>query len=89
MAASGTGAGGAAWVLLTDRSAYAVSGPGGAWRPLSSPPPGTATLAVGPGVAAEALTAAGGNLTVYRLSLAGTWQKAQALTVPIQYGSSA
>jgi hypothetical protein len=88
VAASGTGSGGAAWVLLTDRGAYAVSGPGGAWRPLPSPPPGTATLAVGPGVAAEALAAAGGNLTVYRLSPAGTWQKAQALTVPIQYGSS-
>jgi hypothetical protein len=86
--ASGTGSGGAAWVLLADRSAYAVSGPGGAWRRLPSAPPRTATLAAGPGDAFEALAAAGGHLTVYRLSPAGAWQKAQALTVPIQSGSS-
>ena len=88
VAASGTGSGGAAWVLLADGSGYAVSGPGGAWRRLPTPPPGTAALAAGPGGAAEALAAAGGKLTVYRLSPAGTWQKAQALTVPIQSGSS-
>jgi hypothetical protein len=88
VAASGTGSGGAAWVLLADGSAYAVSGPGGAWRRLPSPPPGTAALAAGPGDALEALAVAGGNLTVYRLSPAGAWGKAQALTVPIQYGSS-
>jgi hypothetical protein len=88
VAASGTGSGGAAWVLLTNGSAYAVSGPGGAWRRLPSPPQGTATLAVGPGGAAEALAGAGGQLIVYRLSSAGAWQQAQALTVPIQYGSS-
>jgi hypothetical protein len=88
VAASGTGSGGAAWLLLADRRAYAVSGPGGAWRRLPSPPPGTAALAAGPGGAFDALAAAGGNLTVYQLSPAGDWEKAQVLTVPIQYGSS-
>jgi hypothetical protein len=88
VAASGTGSGGAAWLLLADGRAYAVSGPGGAWRRLPSPPPGTAALAAGPGGAFDALAAAGGNLTVYQLSPAGDWGKAQVLTVPIQYGSS-
>ncbi|MGH3272128.1 MAG: hypothetical protein ACRDN1_24145, partial [Trebonia sp.] len=88
VAASGTGSGGAAWVLLAGGRAYAVSGPGSAWRRLPAPPPGTAALAAGPGDAFEALAAAGENLTVYQLSPAGDWRKAQALTVPIQYGSS-
>jgi hypothetical protein len=88
VAASGTGSGGAAWVLLADGRAYAVSGPGGGWRRLPSPPPGTAALAAGPGGAFDALAAAGGKLTVYRLSPAGAWSETQALTVPVQYGSS-
>jgi hypothetical protein len=88
VAASGTGSGGAAWLLLADGRAYAVSGPGGAWRRLPSPPQGTAALAAGPGGAFEALAAAGGKLTVYRLSPAGAWPETQALTVPIQSGSS-
>ena len=61
MTASGTGSGGAAWVLLADGSAYAVSGPGGAWRRLPSPPPGTAALAAGSGGAFEALAVTGGT----------------------------
>ena len=88
VAASGTGSGGAAWLLLADGRAYAVSGPGDAWRRLPSPPPGTAALAAGPGGAFEALAAAGGNLTVYQTSPAGHWDKLQTLSVPIQYGSS-
>jgi hypothetical protein len=86
--ASGTGPGGAAWVLLADGRADAISGPGATWRRLPAPPPGTATLAAGPGSAFEALAAAGGTLTVYRLSPAGSWDKLQTLAVPIQYGSS-
>jgi hypothetical protein len=86
--ASGTGPGGAAWVLLADGRAYAISGPAASWRRLSAPPPGTATLAAGPGSTFEALAAAGGTLTVSRLSSAGSWDKLQTLAVPIQYGSS-
>jgi hypothetical protein len=86
--ASGTGSGGAAWVLLADGRAYTVSGPAGDWRRLPSPPRGTAALAAGPGNAFEALATAGGKLTVYRLSPTGAWGKTQAVTVPIQYGSS-
>jgi len=86
--ASGTGPDGAAWVLLSGGRAYAISGPGGAWRRLPSPPQGTAALATGLGGTFEALAVTGGKLTVYRLSAAGAWQEIQALTVPIQYGSS-
>lgn len=86
--ASGTGPGGAAWVLLADRHAYGISGPGGTWRQLPAPPPGTAALAAGPGGAFDALAAKGGTLTVYRLSPAGAWDTFQTLSVPIQYGSS-
>jgi hypothetical protein len=88
VAASGTGSGGAAWVLLADGRAYEVSGPGSAWRRLPSPPSGTAALAAGPGDAYEALAVASGKLTVYRLSPADAWDKLQTLSVPIQYGSS-
>jgi hypothetical protein len=88
VAASGTGSGGAAWVLLADGRVYEVSGPGSAWRRLPSPPSGTAALAAGPGDAYEALAVASGKLTVYRLSPAGAWGKLQTLSVPIQYGSS-
>ena len=61
------------------------------WRRLAAAAvaaAGTAALAAGPGGAFEALAAAGGKLTVYRLSPAGAWPETQALTVPIQYGSS-
>jgi hypothetical protein len=86
--ASGAGPGGAAWVLLADGRAYAISGPGATWRRLPAPPPRTATLAAGPGDTFEALAAASGTLTVYRLSPAGSWDKLQTLAVPIEYGSS-
>jgi hypothetical protein len=86
--ASGTGPGGAAWVLLADGRAHAISGPGAAWRRLPAPPPATAALAAGPGDAFEALAVAGATLTVYRLSSAGGWDKLQSLAVPVQYGSS-
>jgi hypothetical protein len=86
--ASGAGPGGAAWVLLADGRAYAISGPRAAWHQLPAPPQATAALAPGPRDTFEALTATGGTLTVYRLSPAGAWNKFQVLSVPIQYGSS-
>ena len=76
---------GCCWPTAARTPCPAPAAPGGGCRRRRR---GLATLAAGPGGAAEALAAAGGNLTVYRLSPAGTWQKAQALTVPIQYGSS-
>jgi hypothetical protein len=86
--ALGTGPGSTVWVLLAGGRAATIAGPGAAWRPLPTPPPGTAALAAGPGGTADALAVAGASLTVYRLTQAGTWSRAQAVNVPVQYGSS-
>jgi hypothetical protein len=52
-------------------------------------PPGTVTLAPGPGGAADALAVRGGTLTVWRHAPGGTtWAKVQVINVPIPYGSS-
>jgi hypothetical protein len=93
--AAGFGAGGSAWVLLGGGRAEAIGGPGGAWRGLPAVPAGTAALAPGPGGPGgpggsfDALAVAGSRLTVWQLGAAATaWTKAQAITVPIEYGSS-
>jgi hypothetical protein len=86
--ASGTDAKGTVWVLLANGRAASVQGPGAPWRVLPQPPPGTVALAAGPGGASDALAVSGGNLTVFQLSPAETWGKAQVISVPIQYGSS-
>ena len=87
--ASGTGSGGTVWVLLSGGRAEAVAGPGASWRALPPVPRDTAALAAGPGSGAfDALAVSGGTLTVYRLTPAGAWDKAQVISVPIQYGSS-
>jgi hypothetical protein len=90
--ASGTGPGGAAWVLLPGGRAVSVSvsvsGPGAAWRELPTLPRGTAALAAGPNGGFQALAVSGANLTVFQLTAAGAWNKTQLISVPIQYGSS-
>jgi hypothetical protein len=86
--ASGTGAGGAVWLLLAGGRAETVSGPGVAWRSLPAPPRGTAALATGAAGTFDALAVSSGKLTVSQLSADGTWRTTQVLNVPIQYGSS-
>lgn len=86
--ADGTGPAGSVWVLLTGGRAATIAGPGAPWRQLPAPPPATAALATGPGGTTEALAVAGTSLIVYQLTPAGTWNRAQAITVPVQYGSS-
>jgi hypothetical protein len=86
--AVGTGPGSSVWVLLTGGRAVAIAGPGAPWRQLPAPPPATAALAAGPGGTTDALAVAGASLTVYQLTPAGTWNRTQAIKVPIQYGSS-
>jgi hypothetical protein len=58
------------------------------WTELPSPPPGTATLAFGPGTSVEALAVNTATLTVWTLGSAGGWHKGQVMTVSIDYGSS-
>ncbi len=60
-----------------------------AWQRLPAPPPGTTTVAFGPGSTVDALAAGPTVLTVWHLaSDVGTWAKSQVVQVAIQYGSS-
>ncbi len=72
------------------------AGPGAAWRTLpalpakaSSAPHGGATLAVAPGGGFEALSARGGQLSVWSPAPGGSgWSRSQIINVTIPYGSS-
>jgi hypothetical protein len=86
--AVGTGPGSSVWVVLTGGRAVTIAGPGAPWRQLPALPPGAAALAAGPGGTTDALAVAGASLTIYQLTPAGTWNRTQAIKVPIQYGSS-
>jgi len=87
--ASGTLALGGAWVLLPGGRAATIGGPGQQWTLLPPAPEKTTVLAAGPDGATDALAASGRTLTVWRLALKATvWQKVQAVSVPIQVGSS-
>lgn len=88
LTASGTGPGDTAWILRDGSRAEIVSGPGSPWRDLPATPRGTAALAAGPRGAVEALAVSGSALTVFTLTPAGSWSKTQAISVPIQNGSS-
>jgi len=59
------------------------------WQRLPPPPPGTATVAFGPGSAVDALATTSTVVTVWQLATnVGTWAKSQVVRVAIQYGSS-
>jgi hypothetical protein len=83
------GPGGTAAIITTTNRGQIITGTGPSWQPLPALPPGTATLAPGPGGAADALAVHGGTLTVWQhVPGSTTWAKIQVLDVPIQYGSS-
>jgi hypothetical protein len=84
------GAAGAAAALLTNGSGATIAGPSAAWRQTPTVPAApSATLALPATGQVDALTAAGGTLTVWQLDRAGgSWTRAQVVKVPIQYGSS-
>ena len=93
--ASGTLASGGAWVLLSGRRAATVSAPAAAsgakaqWAQLPAVPAGTSVLASGPGGATDALAVSGATVTVWRLApKAAAWSRVEAISVPVQYGSS-
>jgi hypothetical protein len=92
--ASGTLSAAGAWVLLAGGraatvSALATTAGGLRWTPLPPVPARTAVLAPGPGGAVDALAVSGETLTVWRLAArANAWSKIQALSVPVQFGSS-
>ena len=82
------GSGGTA-AIITTANHGAIASAGSSWQPLPPLPPGTATLAPGPGGTADALAVRGGTLTVWQHAPGGTtWAKIQVINVPIPYGSS-
>ncbi len=82
------GPGGTA-AIITTANYGAIASAGSSWQPLPPLPPGTATLAPGPGGTADALAVHGGTLTVWQHAPGGTtWAKIQVINVPIPYGSS-
>ena len=83
------GPGGMAAIITSADRGQITTGAGSAWLPLPPLPPGTATLAPGPGGTADALAALGGTLTVWQHAPGSTiWVKIQVIDVPIPYGSS-
>jgi hypothetical protein len=87
--ASGTLALNGAWVLLSGGRAATIGGPGQQWTLLPSVPADTTVLAGGPDGATDALAVSGTKLTVWRLAPKATvWQKTEAISVPVQVGSS-
>jgi hypothetical protein len=87
--ASGTLASDGEWVLLSGGRAATIGGPGQQWTLLPPVPAKTTVLAAGPDGATDALAVSGTTLTVWRLAPKATvWQKAEAISVPVQFGSS-
>jgi hypothetical protein len=92
---AGPQAGVGAWVLLPGRRAATISAPASTtgaapqWVLLPPVPAHTTVLASGPDGATDALAVFGATLTVWQLAPRATaWSKVQAISVPIQYGSS-
>lgn len=89
LASAAFGPGGAAALVLTGNRAETIAGAGAAWRSLPALPAGTATLAPGPSGGFDALAVHRTRLTVWQLG-PGTanWRATQAMSVPVQFGSS-
>ena len=89
LASASFGATGTTAVITTTGRADVITAAGGQWRALPVPPPGTATLAVGPGGEIDALAVHRATLTVWQAPAGGSgWKLAQTISVPIQYGTS-
>jgi hypothetical protein len=90
---TGVESGGGFVVLASRRNGtfilHTETGPGGGWRSLPAPPPGTAAVAAEPGGAVAALAVASTKFTDWKLNApTGTWSKVGTVMVPIQFGSS-
>ena len=87
-ASASFGPGTTAAVITTAHRGQTIEA-GSTWQPLPPLPSGTATLAPGPGGAADALAVDRGTLTVWQHTTGSTtWEKTQVINVPIPYGSS-
>jgi hypothetical protein len=101
LTSTAVGPGGSIGVTLDGTQGETLAGPGAPWRALPALPRWTATLALGPGGQADAVTAHLGTFADYRLtpgtstsgsttagSSTGGWSLAQTIKVDIPYGSS-
>ena len=89
LASASFGTAATAAVIMTNGRADEISSGDRQWHDLPALPPGTATLAPGPGGETDALSVHRATLTIYRLQPAATaWTEAQTINVPIQYGTS-
>jgi hypothetical protein len=94
--AAGFSAAGAAWVLQAGGQPDMIASAGTNWQPLPKLPAHTALLAFPPAstpgnstaAGIEALATFGSKLTIWTLTSSGSWRRGQAMTVPIEYGSS-
>jgi hypothetical protein len=88
--AAGFSAAGAAWVLRAGGQADTITSATAGWQPLPTLPAHTALLsfAATSQQNMEALATFGSEFTVWSLASSGTWRREQAISVPIQYGSS-
>ena len=83
------GHGGTAALVLSGNRAETITSTAGSWQPLPPLPPGTATIAPGPGAGWDALAVQWTRLAVWRLAHgAGAWASMQTIEVPIVFGSS-
>jgi hypothetical protein len=89
LTSTAVGPGGSLGVTLDGTQGETLAGPGASWRALPALPRWTATLALGPGGQADAVTAHLGTFADYRLTPGRTgWSLAQTIKVDIPYGSS-
>jgi hypothetical protein len=89
VSAASFGPGSAVAIVLSGGRGVTIANAGARWQSLPALPPGTATLAAGPGSVLDALAVSRARLTVWQTRPGGTgWTKIQTVAVPIQYGSS-
>jgi hypothetical protein len=89
LTATSFGPAGTAAIVLNGNRGAAIAGTETSWRSLPALPPGTATLAPGPAGGFDALAVHRTTLTIWQLAPGSTaWLTTQAITVPIQFGSS-
>ena len=83
------GAGGAAAIVLAGSRGASITRAGNPWHTLPPLPPGTATLAPGPGGGIDAVAVHRTTLTIWQLAPGGgAWAQVQSINVPVQFGSS-
>ena len=88
LASASFGADGTTAIITTANRGLTIAA-GSSWQPLPALPPGTATLAPGPGSTTQALAVDRGTLTIWQHTPGqAAWTTAQVLTVSIPYGSS-